>query len=107
RVLITDADLATPIEELDHLDKQLAAEDSAAAIGSRAHPDSRIEVHQRPLREWMGRMGNRLIRAVAVPGIHDTQCGFKLFDGDKARAAFADSRLDGWGIDVEILRFFR
>ncbi|MDQ0941843.1 dolichyl-phosphate beta-glucosyltransferase [Streptomyces sp. V1I1] len=107
RVLITDADLATPIEELDRLDKQLAAEDSAAAIGSRAHPDSRIEVHQRRSREWLGRMGNRLIRAVAVPGIHDTQCGFKLFDGDKARAAFADSRLDGWGIDVEILRFFR
>ncbi|NUK75041.1 glycosyltransferase family 2 protein [Streptomyces lunaelactis] len=107
RVLITDADLATPIEELDRLDKQLAAEDSAAAIGSRAHPDSRIEVHQRRTREWLGRMGNHLIRAVAVPGILDTQCGFKLFDGDKARAAFADSRLDGWGIDVEILRFFR
>lgn len=107
RVLITDADLATPIEELDRLDKQLGAEDSAAAIGSRAHPDARIEVHQRRMREWLGRMGNRLIRAVAVPGIHDTQCGFKLFDGDKARAAFADSRLDGWGIDVEILRFFR
>ncbi|MFI9580341.1 dolichyl-phosphate beta-glucosyltransferase [Streptomyces sp. NPDC052236] len=107
RVLITDADLATPIEELDRLDKQLAAEDSAAAIGSRAHPDSRIEVHQLRVREWLGRMGNRLIRAVAVSGIHDTQCGFKLFDGDKARAAFADSRLDGWGIDVEILRFFR
>lgn len=107
RVLITDADLATPIEELDRLDKQLAAEDSAAAIGSRAHPDSRIEVHQRRMREWLGRMGNRLIRAVAVPGIHDTQCGFKLFDGDKARAAFADSCLDGWGIDVEILRYFR
>ncbi|MCX4824693.1 glycosyltransferase family 2 protein [Streptomyces sp. NBC_01142] len=107
RVLVTDADLATPIEELDRLDKQLAAEDSAAAIGSRAHPDSRIEVHQRRMREWLGRMGNRLIRAVAVPGIHDTQCGFKLFDGDRARAAFADSRLDGWGIDVEILRFFR
>ncbi|TQK52845.1 dolichyl-phosphate beta-glucosyltransferase [Streptomyces sp. SLBN-118] len=106
-VLITDADLATPIEELDRLDKELAAEDSAAAIGSRAHPDSRIEVHQRRTREWLGRMGNRLIRAVAVPGIHDTQCGFKLLDGDKARAAFADSRLDGWGIDVEVLRFFR
>ncbi|MFE6127280.1 dolichyl-phosphate beta-glucosyltransferase [Streptomyces sp. NPDC056437] len=107
RVLVTDADLATPIEELDRLDKQLAAEDSAAAIGSRAHPDSTIEVHQRRTREWLGRMGNRLIRTVAVPGIHDTQCGFKLFDGDKARAAFADSRLDGWGIDVEILRHFR
>ncbi|WP_079149126.1 dolichyl-phosphate beta-glucosyltransferase [Streptomyces agglomeratus] len=109
RVLVTDADLATPIEELDRLDKELSQDDEglAAAIGSRAHPESSIDVHQRRLREWLGRMGNRLIRAVAVPGIRDTQCGFKLFDGDKARAAFADARLDGWGIDVEILQFFR
>ncbi|MEO3972448.1 dolichyl-phosphate beta-glucosyltransferase [Streptomyces sp. CAU 1734] len=106
RVLITDADLATPISELDRLDEHVTPGGPAAAIGSRAHPDSRIEVHQWRVREWLGRMGNRLIRAVAVPGIHDTQCGFKLFDGDKARAAFAGSRLDGWGIDVEILRHF-
>ncbi|WP_405796292.1 glycosyltransferase [Streptomyces sp. NBC_01506] len=122
RVLVTDADLATPIAELDALDALLAYEDGdgdgdepyrgeddppAAVIGSRALPDSRIDVHQRPLREWLGRLGNRLIRLVAVRGIRDTQCGFKLFDGDKARAAFAASRLDGWGIDVEILRHFR
>ncbi|GLF95935.1 dolichyl-phosphate beta-glucosyltransferase [Streptomyces yaizuensis] len=107
RVLVTDADLATPIEELDRLGKLLAEAGTAAAIGSRAHPDSLIEIHQWRVREWLGRLGNRLIRTVAVPGIHDTQCGFKLFDGDKARAAFADSRLDGWGIDVEILRHFR
>ncbi|MFE9402281.1 dolichyl-phosphate beta-glucosyltransferase [Streptomyces sp. NPDC006530] len=107
RVLITDADLATPIEELDHLVKAMTEVDTAAAIGSRALPEARIDVHQSRLRETLGRMGNRLIRAVAVPGIHDTQCGFKLFDGDKARAAFADARLDGWGIDVEILQFFR
>ncbi|MFD3917724.1 glycosyltransferase [Streptomyces sp. NPDC058595] len=130
RVLVTDADLATPIEELDTLDALLAPDGGApddefsrgtddesshgtydavpaAAIGSRALPDSRIGVRQRPLREWLGRLGNRLIRLVAVRGIRDTQCGFKLFDGDKARAAFAASRLDGWGIDVEILRHFR
>lgn len=117
RVLVTDADLATPIEELDALDELLSEEDgaydheygpaTAAVIGSRALPDSRVEVRQRPVREWLGRLGNRLIRLVAVRGIHDTQCGFKLFDGDKARAAFAASRLDGWGIDVEILRHFR
>ncbi|QHY97171.1 Poly-beta-1,6-N-acetyl-D-glucosamine synthase [Streptomyces sp. S4.7] len=125
RVLVTDADLATPIEELDALDALLTPDDGpydvgpdegepyayddapAAAIGSRALPGSRIDVHQRPLREWLGRLGNRLIRLVAVRGISDTQCGFKLFDGDKARAAFAASRLDGWGIDVEILRHFR
>ncbi|MER6911248.1 dolichyl-phosphate beta-glucosyltransferase [Streptomyces sp. NPDC000594] len=107
RVLITDADLSTPIEELEHLEALLADEESAAAIGSRAHPDSLIENHQWRVREWLGRLGNRLIRTVAVRGIHDTQCGFKLFDGEKARAAFAGSRLDGWGIDVEILRHFR
>nr|WTA00464.1 glycosyltransferase family 2 protein [Streptomyces sp. NBC_00857] len=107
RVLVTDADLATPIDELDRLDQQLTADGGGAAIGSRAHPDARIEVRQLALREWLGRLGNGLIRLVAVNGISDTQCGFKLFDGDQARAAFAGSRLDGWGIDVEILRFFR
>lgn len=128
RVLVTDADLATPIEELDALDDLLHEDEdkhedkhedeheeeyeyeyeaTAAVIGSRALPDSRVEVRQRPVREWLGRLGNRVIRLVAVRGIHDTQCGFKLFDGDKARAAFAASRLDGWGIDVEILRHFR
>ncbi|WHM37983.1 dolichyl-phosphate beta-glucosyltransferase [Streptomyces sp. BPTC-684] len=107
RVLLTDADLATPVAELDRLAKELDGAEAAAAIGSRAHPEADIAVHQGRVREWLGRMGNRLIRAVAVPGIHDTQCGFKLFDGDKARAAFADARLDGWGIDVEILQYFR
>ncbi|MFD5749980.1 glycosyltransferase [Streptomyces sp. NPDC127033] len=108
RVLVTDADLATPIDELDRLDQQLTADGGGgAAIGSRAHPDARIEVRQLAVREWLGRLGNRLIQLVAVDGISDTQCGFKLFDGERARDAFADSRLDGWGIDVEILRFFR
>lgn len=107
RVLFTDADLATPVGELDRLDAEMTATGADAAIGSRAHPDARIEVHQRRLREWLGRLGNALIRVVAVSGIRDTQCGFKLFDGEKARAAFAASRLDGWAIDVEILRHFR
>ncbi|MFJ6937456.1 dolichyl-phosphate beta-glucosyltransferase [Streptomyces sp. NPDC101132] len=107
RVLLTDADLATPIEELGRLEEAYAQEGAEAAIGSRAHPDSRIEHHQNRFRELLGRAGNRLIRAVAVPGIRDTQCGFKLLDGDRARAAFGASRLDGWGIDVEILQFFR
>ncbi|MFK0106284.1 dolichyl-phosphate beta-glucosyltransferase [Streptomyces sp. NPDC091217] len=103
RVLVTDADLAAPIEELERLDKALS-EGSAAAIGSRAVPGAEITDHQSRLRELLGRAGNLLIRATAVPGIRDTQCGFKLFDGDQARAAFADSRLDGWGIDVEVLQ---
>lgn len=106
RVLVTDADLAAPIEELEHLDKALA-DGRAAAIGSRATAGATIETHQHRLREFLGRAGNFLIRRVAVPGIRDTQCGFKLFDGDRAREAFAASRLNGWGIDVEILQHFR
>ncbi|WP_155055645.1 dolichyl-phosphate beta-glucosyltransferase [Streptomyces blattellae] len=105
RVLVTDADLAAPIEELERLDKALS-EGCAAAIGSRSVPGATIGERQHPLRELLGRAGNVLIRRTAVPGIRDTQCGFKLFDGDRAREAFADSRLDGWGIDVEILQHF-
>lgn len=105
RVLVTDADLAAPIEELEVLDEALT-EGHAAAIGSRSVPGSTIEHHQHRVRELLGRAGNLLIRRVAVPGIRDTQCGFKLFDGDRARTAFAASRLNGWGIDVEVLQHF-
>ncbi|MER6122536.1 dolichyl-phosphate beta-glucosyltransferase [Streptomyces sp. NPDC001795] len=105
-VLVTDADLAAPIEELEALDKALA-EGNSAAIGSRTAPGATIERHQSRTRELLGRAGNLLIRRTAVPGIRDTQCGFKLFDGDRAREAFTASRLSGWGIDVEILLHFR
>lgn len=106
RVLVTDADLAAPIEELQLLDKALA-EGNAAAIGSRATAGATIEARQHRLREFLGRAGNFLIQRLAVPGIRDTQCGFKLFEGDRAREAFGTSRLNGWGIDIEVLQHFR
>ncbi|MET8448643.1 dolichyl-phosphate beta-glucosyltransferase [Streptomyces sp. NPDC005209] len=106
RVLVTDADLAAPIEELERLDKALS-DGHSAAIGSRSVPGAAIGTHQHRVRELLGRAGNFLIRATAVPGIRDTQCGFKLFEGDKAREVFAGSRLEGWGIDVEVLQQFR
>jgi glycosyltransferase involved in cell wall biosynthesis len=105
RVLFCDADAATPIEEIARLHERLD-QGYAAAIGSRARPGARIEVRQHLLRELLGKVGNRLIQAVVVPGVRDTQCGFKLFDGDKARTAFARARTNGWGFDVEILRIF-
>ncbi|AZQ36379.1 glycosyltransferase family 2 protein [Streptomyces cyaneochromogenes] len=103
RVLVTDADLATPIEELERLDKALS-EGNCAAIGSRSVPGATIGDRQHRVRELLGRAGNLLIRRTAVPGIRDTQCGFKLYDGDRAREAYAASRVHGWAIDVEVLR---
>jgi glycosyltransferase involved in cell wall biosynthesis len=106
RVLVTDADLAAPIEELEQLEKALS-EGNAAAIGSRCVPGATIGERQHPVRELLGRAGNLLIRRAFLRGVRDTQCGFKLFEGERAREAFAASRLNGWGIDVEVLRHFR
>ena len=102
RRLMTDADLSTPIQELPRL---LARMDEGydVAIGSRALPGANIEVHQSWYRENAGRVFNLLVRAIALPGLHDTQCGFKVWRADAAREAFGVARLDGFCFDVEVL----
>lgn len=102
RVLYMDADLATPIEELTHLEAALDA-GALVAIGSRPLRESELLVRQPWYREMAGRLFNGAVQAVATPGIHDTQCGFKLLDGDTARAIFARCVLDGFSFDVEAL----
>ena len=102
RVLIMDADLATPIEELDALSRALD-EGFRVATGSRAVGTSNVTRPQSALRVLLGRAGNLWIRSLAVPGVHDTQCGFKLFDGEVARRSFGLCREDRFGIDIEVL----
>jgi dolichyl-phosphate beta-glucosyltransferase len=102
RRLMTDADLSTPIEELDRLSARMD-EGHDVVIGSRALPGARIEVRQPWYRENMGRLFNLFVRALAVPGVTDTQCGFKLFSGAAARDVFSSARLDGFSFDVEVL----
>jgi dolichyl-phosphate beta-glucosyltransferase len=102
RVLMSDADLSTPIEELEKLAAALE-EGTDIAIGSRALPDSNLAVHQPPLRELIGRTFNLVVRVLAVPGIHDTQCGFKLFTDVAARDIFPLLTVDQWCFDVEAL----
>ncbi len=106
RRLLTDADLSTPIEELAKLEAALDG-GCDVAIGSRAIAGARIEVHQPVYREAMGRLFNRLVRLLLLPGLHDTQCGFKLFSARAAEAAFADAALDGFSFDVEALYLAR
>ena len=100
--LMTDADLSTPIEDLDTL-KAALDEGAEIAIASRAITGANVLKHQSAAREISGRFFNRIVRALHLPGIKDTQCGFKLFSAAAAEAAFRDSRLDGFAFDVEAL----
>jgi dolichyl-phosphate beta-glucosyltransferase len=101
-ILVTDADLSTPIEEIDKLRAELA-KGAGVAIASRALKGSRVEVSQPIYRVLMGKAFNLLVQAVLLPGIWDTQCGFKLFRADVAHDAFAALTTDGFGYDPEVL----
>jgi len=100
-VLLTDADLSAPIEELPAL--AAAAEHDCVAIGSRAVQRRLVEVRQPRHRDLMGRVFNLIVRMLGLSGIHDTQCGFKLFPGHLARNLSSVQRLDGFAFDVELL----
>jgi len=97
-----DADLSTPIEELPRLRERLVG-DCAVAIASRALDGATIDVHQPGRREMMGRTYNRMVRVVALPGLHDTQCGFKVFTAAAAMICFEPLRTHRFGFDAEVL----
>ena len=102
-VLITDADLSTPIEELETLKEQLARQAHQIAIGSRALPASCVAKAQPTWRRGMGRLFNQMVRLLVIDDFNDTQCGFKLFSGEVARRLFHEARIDRFAYDVEIL----
>jgi dolichyl-phosphate beta-glucosyltransferase len=105
-VLISDADLSAPIEDLPLLTDALE-HGFDIAVGSRAMPGSVLTERQPRYRELGGKALNLPIRLLAVPGIHDTQCGFKLFRGDAARRIFAKCTLNRYSFDVEALYLAR
>ena len=104
--LFTDADLSAPIEEADRLLEALESGHDVA-IGSRALRRELIAVHQSWMRETAGKLFNLLVRAFVRLPIHDTQCGFKLFRREAARAVFRCQQIDGFGFDVEVLYLAR
>jgi dolichyl-phosphate beta-glucosyltransferase len=106
-ILSTDADLSSPLEEVDKLLSAVEREKAAAAIGSRALDRSLVGVHQAAFREASGRVFNVVMRAATGLPFRDTQCGFKLFRKDAAHAIFPRQRLDGFGFDVEDLLIAR
>jgi dolichyl-phosphate beta-glucosyltransferase len=102
RILFSDADLSTPIEELASLEAALDA-GAAIAVGSRALDRARVTKHQPFYREMGGRLFNTVVQWLDVPGIQDTQCGFKLFTAEAGQRLFKIQRVPRFGFDVEFL----
>jgi dolichyl-phosphate beta-glucosyltransferase len=98
-VLVSDADLATPIEEVE----KLIAAGTAVAVGSRGLRRELIERRQPFPRDLLGRLFNVALRVLGLTRLRDTQCGFKLVEGDLARQLGKVMRLDGFAFDVELL----
>jgi glycosyltransferase involved in cell wall biosynthesis len=101
--LFTDADLSTPIQEIDVLLAAISEQPYDIAIGSRGVDRSLIEVHESRFRELAGIIFNRLVRWALRIDFRDTQCGFKAFRLDRSRIIFEQQRTERFGFDPEIL----
>ncbi|MEN3027493.1 MAG: glycosyltransferase, partial [Chlorobiota bacterium] len=106
--VFTDADLSTPIEELEPMLACLSA-GADVCVGSRELDPRRLLRAQPAYRRWMGRLFRRFVQWVvfndlpALREIEDTQCGFKGFRAEVAEALFRQTRLTGFAFDVEVL----
>lgn len=100
--LVTDADMSTPIGDIDKLMGYIDA-GYDIVIGSRALADSDVKIKQPWHRQTMGKVFNLFVRSILMGDFKDTQCGFKLFKGDAARRVFRLSRINGFSFDAEVL----
>ena len=107
-IFFTDADLSTPLEDLD-AGLALFARDRSIdlIVGNRMHPDSQILQRQNVSRERMGKVFNRIVQTLTGLRIQDTQCGFKGFRNRAAKEIFGRQRIDGFSFDVEVLMLAR
>lgn len=102
---ICDADLSMPVEEINRfIPPQLPSLD--IAIASREGPGS-VRYNEPFYRHWGGRGVNLLIRLLALPGLHDTQCGFKCFRAEVAEDIFRHQTFEGISFDPEVLYIAR
>jgi len=104
-ILFSDADNATPIEQINKLLQHISQ--YPVVIGSRHCPGAKIHIPQVMHRMVLSRLSNLLIRWLAVPGVCDTQCGFKLFQRLPAREIFERVTINRFGFDFEALAIAR
>ena len=76
-------------------------------IGSRALKGAKLDPPEPFLRQVIGKMLNFLVQLFLLPGIWDTQCGFKAYTDEAAEKIFTISKTVGWGFDVETLALAR
>jgi glycosyltransferase involved in cell wall biosynthesis len=100
-----DADLSMPVQEVNRF-LPPALEKFDVAIASREAPGA-IRYHEPAYRHFGGRVINTLIRLLALPGLQDTQCGFKCFRSTVAEDLFRNQTLTGWSFDIELLYIAR
>jgi dolichyl-phosphate beta-glucosyltransferase len=103
-VLFMDLDLSTPLAEIPVFLRR--AEEMPGVdiwIGNRRHAQTEIVQRQSLVRQSMGRVFNVFVRRFVLPGLADTQCGFKLFRRHAVKPLFERQTLDGFSFDVEIL----
>lgn len=100
-VIFGDADLSWSVDELTRFPSMVSAS-SPVVIGSREGSGAQ-RIGEPFYRHLMGRVFNRIVQRMAVPGVEDSQCGFKAFTAEAARAIFSRQRIDGFGFDVEVL----
>jgi len=98
---ICDADFSMPIDEVNKF-LPPALSDFDVAIASRELPGS-IRYHEPSYRHLGGRAVNLAIQTLILPGLNDTQCGFKCFRAEVAEDLFATQTLPGWSFDIEVL----
>ena len=103
--LLCDADLSVPIEQVERLLPPLGP-GSDIVLGSREAPGA-ARIGEPERRHLMGRVFNFLVSRLAVPGLSDTQCGFKCFRGDAVQDIFRLLTIDGFAFDVELLYLAR
>ncbi len=113
--LFTDADNSTSIDHFEKMIPYLSASNGSGkegefydvVIGSRVVRGSKLEPAQPFYRQLLGKLSNIIIQIVNVPGIWDTQCGFKAFSEKSAEKIFAVAKINGWGFDIEALALAR
>jgi glycosyltransferase involved in cell wall biosynthesis len=99
--IFCDADFSMPVEEINKFIPQ-PGQEYDVAIASRELPGSR-RINEPEYRHLIGRVFNGMVRLAVLPGLQDTQCGFKAFRDEVAERVFQIQTLPGWSFDAEVL----